>query len=212
VGGPGAVEVYVADEQSVPVVDLDRWRALALAALDDLGVRGAAELTLLFVDREHITVLNREYMGGTGPTDVLAFPIDGAELSPDEVSDRTGPANRRGPGRGPSWPDDQPLLLGDVVVCPAVAAEQAPAHAGTLDDELALLVVHGVLHVLGFDHHTDEERTVMRAHELRLLERHHWGHPAPAGFRQAHTGDAVPDTLPPDTLPPDTGTPGGEQA
>jgi probable rRNA maturation factor len=193
VGGPGTVEVYVADEQSGPAVDLDRWRALALATLGDLGVRGAAELTLLFVDRAHITELNREYMGGTGPTDVLAFPLDGAELSPDDVSDRTGSANRRGPGRGPSWPEDQPLLLGDVVVCPSVAAEQAPEHAGTLADELALLVVHGVLHVLGFDHHSDEERAVMRAHERRLLERYHWGDAAPPGFRQAHADDTVPD-------------------
>ena len=54
------------------------------------------------------------------------------------------------------------MLLGDVVVCPAVAAEQAPTHAGTLDDELALLVVHGVLHVLGHDHAEPDETLTMR--------------------------------------------------
>ena len=63
------------------------------------------------------------------------------------------------------------MLLGDVVVCPAVAAEQAPTHAGTLDDELALLVVHGVLHVLGHDHAEPDETATMRARELELLDR-----------------------------------------
>ena len=60
-------------------------------------------------------------------------------------------------------------------------------HAGTLDDELALLVVHGVLHVLGHDHAEPDEATAMRSRELELLERHHWDGPAPAGFRQEQT-------------------------
>ena len=77
-----------------------------------------------------------------------------------------------------------PVLLGDVVVCPAVAAVQAPSHAGTLDDELALLVVHGILHVLGHDHAEPAETVRMRARERELLEAHHWHGPATAGFRQ----------------------------
>ena len=79
-----------------------------------------------------------------------------------------------------------PLLLGDVVICPAVAARQAPDHAGTVDDELALLVVHGVLHVLGHDHAEAHERPAMQARERQLLELHHWHGDAPAGFRQEH--------------------------
>ena len=82
-----------------------------------------------------------------------------------------------------------PVLLGDVVVCPAVAAEQAPSHAGTLDDELALLVVHGVLHVIGHDHADADEASLMRARELEHLQRHHWHGPVPDGFRQEHDGD-----------------------
>ena len=62
-----------------------------------------------------------------------------------------------------------PVLLGDVVICPGVAADQAPSHAGTLDDELALLVVHGVLHVLGHDHAEPDEAQLMRARELDHL-------------------------------------------
>ena len=90
--------------------------------------------------------LNREHMGHEGPTDVLSFPIDGAGAGPDG-------------------------LLGDVVVCPAVARRNAPDHAGTYDDELALLVVHGVLHVLGHDHAEADDAEVMRAREGDLLAR-----------------------------------------
>jgi probable rRNA maturation factor len=64
-----------------------------------------------------------------------------------------------------------PLLLGDVVICPAVAARNAPEHAGSYEDELALLLVHGILHVLGMDHAFDEEANAMRAKEQDLLAR-----------------------------------------
>ena len=71
------------------------------------------------------------------------------------------------------------------MVCPAVAARNAPDHAGTLDDELALLVVHGILHVLGHDHaEPDEAHGDASARERELLEAHHWGGPAPTAFRQ----------------------------
>jgi probable rRNA maturation factor len=69
-----------------------------------------------------------------------------------------------------------------------VAAEQAAEHAGTLDDELALLVVHGVLHVLGHDHAEAVETKRMRDRELELLRQHHWRGPVPPGFHQEHDG------------------------
>lgn len=182
VGGDGELEVFVADEQGDIEVDLERWRTLALAVLADLGVRGAAELSLLFVADDEIAVLNEEYMGASGPTDVLAFPIDAAD-----VETAAGPGNAsRGPSRVEPDTSDLPLLLGDVVVCPSVAAAQASTHAGTLDDELALLVVHGILHVLGHDHAEPEQTARMRAEEVRLLTAHHWGGPAPEAFRQEH--------------------------
>jgi probable rRNA maturation factor len=77
------------------------------------------------------------------------------------------------------------VLLGDVVICPDVARMQASTHAGTLEDELALLVVHGVLHVLGYDHAKAAEAEVMRSREVELLVAYHWAGPPPAGFRQA---------------------------
>lgn len=182
VGGDGEVQVFAANEQTDTDVDLERWMQLAGAVLADLGVRGAAELSLLFVTVDEITALNEEYMQASGPTDVLAFPIDAAD-----VETAAGPGHA---SRGPSRPDpdlsDLPLLLGDVVICPAVAVAQAPSHAGTVDDEFALLVVHGILHVMGHDHAEPDETTRMRTEELRLLSAYHWHGPAPAAFRQEH--------------------------
>ena len=158
--------VTCADEQSDVVLDAARWCRLAGDVIESEGARG--ELTLTFVDRDEITALNREHMGADGPTDVLSFPLDAADGAPTS---------------------DVPVLLGDVVVCPAVAAEQARRHAGSLDDELALLVVHGVLHVLGHDHADAEQAARMQARELDLLQRHHWDGPPPSGFRQHHDDD-----------------------
>ncbi len=103
----------------------------------------------------------------------LAFPIDAIEA---EIVLHGMPPSR-GPDRAPPDPGDMPLLLGDVVICPAVAARQAPEHAGTIDDELALLVVHGILHVLGHDHADDAERVAMQARERELLQHHHLARP-----------------------------------
>ena len=80
------------------------------------------------------------------------------------------------------------MLLGDIVICPKVAFEQCGDHAGNEDDELALLTVHGVLHILGWDHDTPERTEAMRARERHHLATHHWRGPVPAGFRQDHDG------------------------
>ncbi|HEY5155681.1 MAG TPA: rRNA maturation RNase YbeY [Acidimicrobiales bacterium] len=166
-GGDGEVTVFVADEQAHHPVDVGRWSTLAERVLEAEGVRGEAELSVLFVDLEAISVLNRDFMGEDGPTDVLSFPIDG-ELAPGgRWPDDGGP----GPERGMPDPDDLPLLLGDVVICPAVAAVNAVDHGVTFDDEIALLVVHGILHLLGMDHVVDEEAERMERREQQLLDR-----------------------------------------
>ncbi|MGB8858861.1 MAG: rRNA maturation RNase YbeY [Ilumatobacteraceae bacterium] len=180
VGGDGEPEVFCADEQRDLPVDLERWQTLATEVLRSEGVRGLCELSLLFVTEVEMAELNELHMGKPGATDVLAFPIDAAEA---ELVVHGQPPSR-GPDRSPPDPGDMPLLLGDVVLCPAVAARQALEHAGTIDDELALLVVHGILHVLGHDHDEPVAREAMRARELELLQEHHWGGPAPEGFRQ----------------------------
>jgi probable rRNA maturation factor len=183
-GGPETPEVFVADEQHDVDVDVTRWMHLAAAVLHAEGVRGQVEMSLLFVDETEIAGLNNEFMGADGPTDVLSFPIDGAEARDDAAPDVD--AQRLGPGRSEADRDDIPVLLGDVVVCPAVAKEQAPTHGGTLDDELALLVVHGVLHLLGHDHDGDEQRDAMWARQRELLVAHHWHGPVPAAFDADH--------------------------
>lgn len=167
VGGDGDPEVFCADEQSDVPLELERWQQLALDVLRDEGVRGLAELSILFVAEHEISELNRDYMGKDGPTDVLAFPIDDDEVTVGRSPD----GSTTGPDREP--PDDVPLLLGDVVICPVVAARNAPAHAGTYDDEIALLLVHGILHVLGMDHATPDETIEMQARERDLLGRFH---------------------------------------
>ena len=187
VGGDGVVQVFCADEQSEVSIDVERWRRLAVSVLSAEDIRGAAELSVLFVDESTIAEMNRVHMGKEGPTDVLAFPIDAVV-----VDESPGPGRiSRGPDRPDVDADDYPLLLGDVVVCPAVAARQAPTHAGNLDDELALLVTHGVLHVLGYDHADDDQRIAMQQRETVLLEEFHWGRPAPSGFRIDHPEDGA---------------------
>jgi probable rRNA maturation factor len=182
-GGDGIPEVFISDEQDDVPIDLVRWRSLALAALSHEGVRGLCELTIYFVDEAAIADLNQEHMGKMGPTDVLAFPLDGVECI--EIQ---GPgAITRGPARPHHDHDDMPLLLGDVFVCPEVARQQAPSHAGTLDDELALLIVHGILHVLGYDHAEESDATKMREREMIILSQFHWGGPPPTEFTQEHT-------------------------
>lgn len=182
VGGDGVPEVQCFDEQPTVAIDLARWQRLALAVLVDEGVRGLSELSVIFVDDTAMAELNLLHMGAQGPTDVLAFPIDAHDVT--ALVAPAGPS--RGPDRAPVDAGDLPLLLGDVVICPTVAAAQAPEHAGSLDDELALLVVHGVLHVLGYDHAEPDEARSMRQRERELLERHHWQGEAPATFRQEH--------------------------
>ena len=186
--GAAAATVVGADEQTAVAVDVDRWSRLAQAVLDTEGAAG--ELTLTFVDEVEIAELNAEHMGKEGPTDVLSFPLDAHDAAVlDAAAEAPGGAGVPKPGssserRGSATGGPVPVLLGDVVVCPAVAAAQAPEHAGTLDDELALLVVHGALHVLGHDHAEPGETARMRARERALLEAHHWHGPAPAAFRQ----------------------------
>jgi probable rRNA maturation factor len=174
-----AIAVFAADEQVAQAVDTLRWVRLAEAVLAEEGVRGDAELSILFVDEQAMADLNKRFLGKEGPTDVLAFPIDEEPVEGGRSPDSGG----TGPGFT-SEPTDLPTLLGDVVICPAVAHRNAPEHAGTYDDELALLVVHGVLHLLGMDHEVDDEAEVMEKRERQLLAKFHV-EPTP-------TGDAPP--------------------
>jgi probable rRNA maturation factor len=168
-----AVDVFTADEQADRAIDLGRWAALARAVLVDRRVRGDVEVSLLFVDEPSIAALNERFLGREGPTDVLAFPIEDDPLPSGRSPDSGG----SGPGADA---EDEPLtLLGDVVICPTVAARNAAEHEVAVEDELALLVVHGLLHLLGMDHETEREAEAMERLERELLARHHKGGGSP---------------------------------
>jgi probable rRNA maturation factor len=160
------LDVYAADEQADHPVAVDRFSGLARSVLEAEGVTDDVEVSLLFVDETTITALNQRFLEVEGPTDVLAFPIE-------DEGDRSGRSPDEG-GRGPASSDtesDRPVLLGDVVICPIVAARNAVEGGVTFDDEIAHLVVHGILHLLGMDHDVDADAERMEHREQQLLDR-----------------------------------------
>ena len=157
--------VFGADEQSEVKVDVLRWVRLARMVLDEERVPEEAEMSVIFVDEQAMSDLNERFLGGSGPTDVLAFPMD-EDMSP---GGRQPDQGGRGPG-SPAEASDPPTVIGDVVVCPQVASRQI-GEKESVDDEVALLVVHGVLHLLNYDHAEDHESEAMRKRERELLAR-----------------------------------------
>jgi probable rRNA maturation factor len=125
-------------------VEVDETRVLALAtyALDKMRIHPLADLAIVFVDEDAMETLHVQWMDEPGPTDVLSFPMD--ELRPGAEGDLT-PAG----------------LLGDIVVCPQVAAKQALEAGHETINEILLLTTHGILHLLGFDHADPEEHAEM---------------------------------------------------
>ena len=128
------MSIEVANESGVGVDEI-ALVSVARYVLDRLGINPLAELSVLLIDVEAMTELHVQWMDEPGPTDVMSFPMD--ELDTARRPDEAGPG---------------PALLGDVVLCPAVAGRQATQAGHSLDDELHLLTVHGVLHLLGYDH------------------------------------------------------------
>ena len=161
-----SLDVFAADEQADHPVAVARWSRLARAVLEAEGIVSDTEVSLLFVDEATIASLHERFLDKQGPTDVLSFPIE-------DEADRSGRSpDEGGTGPGSIEPDTgRLLLLGDVVICPAVAARNAVDHEVSLDDELALLVVHGILHLLGMDHEVDAEAERMEQREQQLLTR-----------------------------------------
>jgi len=171
------VSVYLANEQSQRAVDETGLVALARLVMESEGVE-ESEVSILVVDRTVMTELNSRFMGEERPTDVLAFPIDGplpASGPPDGPVGPPGFAGGRygmaddGDDEDDEADDDAPWMLGDVVLCPAYAAEQAAQAGQTLAAELELLTVHGILHLCGFDHAEPDEEQLMQARSDELL-------------------------------------------
>lgn len=128
--------------------DTNRIKSLADFSLRSLGIHPESELSISLVDMEEMSTLHMRWLDESGPTDVLSFPMD--ELKPNSSSD--------GPG-----------ILGDIVLCPEYAKKQAVEIGHSLQAELEVLVVHGVLHLLGFDHRENDEKTMMFSRQDEIL-------------------------------------------
>jgi len=143
------VSIEVLDE-SGQGIDVKHLGSLSRFVLDRMRVHPLAELCVKLVDVDTITELNAKWMEGDGPTDVLAFPMD--ELRPGLVNEE--------PEEG---------ILGDIMVCPEIAARQAEAAGHSTQAELELLTTHGILHLLGYDHAEPAEHQEMFGLQDQLL-------------------------------------------
>ncbi|MCT1691294.1 rRNA maturation RNase YbeY [Brevibacterium sp. p3-SID960] len=127
-------------------IDLPEVVALAEHVLERMHINPAAEVFIRFIDEAAMTELHLRWMNLDGPTDVMSFPMD--ELKPGQ---------------------DEAGMLGDIVICPGVAAEQAAAAGHSLSDEILLLTAHGLLHLMGYDHHEPEAKEEMFGLQRHLL-------------------------------------------
>lgn len=146
------MSIEVVNESGV-TIDESLVASVARYTLDAMKVNPVAELAITAVALDAMTELHERWMDEPGPTDVMAFPMD-------SIAEE---------GRRPDAPDLGPALLGDVVLCPAFAKDQARKAGHQLADELHLLTVHGVLHLLGYDHLEPADEREMFALQDRLL-------------------------------------------
>ncbi|MDH3425306.1 MAG: rRNA maturation RNase YbeY [Acidimicrobiia bacterium] len=146
------MSVFLADEQEESI-DPQQLCDLADSVLSAEGLSPDTELAVMLVGEDEMTGYNKRFMKRKGPTDVLAFPLEDAV-----------------PGRPPTVSiDGGPLNLGDVFICPAVVRRNAAAGGVAFEDEMALMVVHGILHILGYDHGNEVEADAMESRERELL-------------------------------------------
>lgn len=142
------MQISIVSHREPEPLDLTAFERLAAFVLDREEAPVYAELSIAVVHLAEMTELNERYRGASGPTDVLSFECDDLCVATDP---------------------DEPVTIGDVVIAPEVAETQAEEYGHTVEEELNLLLVHGVLHLLGYDHVADSDATVMQARERALL-------------------------------------------
>ena len=140
-----AIEVLNSSGVDCAEADL---RSLLTFSMADLGLHEECELNLVLVDETEMTDLHVKWMDEPGPTDVLSFPMDEVLPHSKEIA-----------------------ILGDIVVCPSIAQGQATSAGHGLAHELAILSVHGLLHIVGYDHAAPEEEKEMFALQESLVMR-----------------------------------------
>ncbi|HZU50014.1 MAG TPA: rRNA maturation RNase YbeY [Mycobacterium sp.] len=146
------MSIEVSNESGIDVSEAELV-SVARFVLDKMSVNPAAELSMVLLDTASMADLHMRWMDLPGPTDVMSFPMDELE-----------------PGGRPDAPEPGPGMLGDIVLCPEFAAEQAAVAGHSLGHELALLTIHGVLHLLGYDHAEPDEEKEMFTLQQGLLE------------------------------------------
>ena len=146
------MSIEVSNESGLDVSE-EELISVARFVIRKMDVNPGAELSMVLLDTNAMADLHMRWMDLPGPTDVMSFPMDELE-----------------PGGRPDAPEPGPSMLGDIVLCPQFAATQAEAAGHSLGHELALLTVHGVLHLLGYDHAEPDEEKEMFALQRQLLE------------------------------------------
>jgi probable rRNA maturation factor len=146
------VSVFLANEQTEAVATTE-LRGLAEVILRDEGYPVDCEVTILLVSGEEMAGYNERFLEREGPTDVLAFPLE--DLLPGVVPDLD--------------PHGPPLILGDILIAPSYVRDQASSMGVGYEDEMALMVTHGILHLLGYDHEDDRDTERMEQRERDLL-------------------------------------------
>lgn len=142
------MQISVLSHRESEPLELTAFERLAAFVLEWEDAPESVELSIALVALDEMSELNNRYRGKEGPTDVLSFPCD----DPCAVVGA-----------------DEPVALGDVVIAPEVAVQQARELGHTVEEELNLLLVHGVLHLLGYDHVEDDQASAMQSREQALL-------------------------------------------
>lgn len=145
--------IYLNNQQDAVPLDLDHWQRMAERIGEALAIDDETEWSLTLVDDEAIRTFNREYRGYDKATDVLSF----SQLEGDEIP-------------LPEEADEEPPVLGDVVIAVPTAKRQAEERGHSFEAELALLITHGLLHLLGEDHDTPERKARMWKLQAEVLE------------------------------------------
>ncbi len=174
------MQVEIDDQVGQNVLPAEEVERIVTHVLRGEGLADDYEVSVSFVTRDEIHELNRTYRGIDRPTDVLSFTIDDPDEddSEDEVEDDVDDELEEEGAEGEAdvevevdedGPWDEELMLGDVIICPDIVAEQAPGFGNTVADEMRLLLVHGCLHLMGYDHEEAQEAEEMEALERKYL-------------------------------------------
>lgn len=147
------MEAFITCEEGIACVDEARIRHLVQFAADSLGLPEPSEVSISFVTDEHIAEMNDRFRGKTGPTDVLSFECDNLD---------------------DGFPMDGDMYeAGDIIIAPAVAMKQAQELGHSFEEEVDLLIVHGLLHLQGYDHVDDDDAALMQQVQDGILSKWH---------------------------------------